>query len=64
MADAAAQSAPGRRREPFAPPFPAVWRMTMNCLCNLFDDNTIWVIVIALLILYLFCNNGLCRSCG
>lgn len=36
----------------------------MNCLCNLFDDNTIWIIVIALLILYLFCNNGLCRTCG
>ena len=30
----------------------------MGCLCNLFgDDNTILVIVIALLVLMLFCQN-------
>lgn len=29
-----------------------------NCLCNLFDDNWIWLIIIALLII--FC----CGGCG
>lgn len=30
----------------------------MNCLCNLFDNNTVtWIIIIALLLI-LFCNNG------
>ncbi len=27
-----------------------------NCFCNLFDDNTIWIIIIALLILTCCCN--------
>ncbi len=29
----------------------------MNCLCNLFDDSTVWVIIIALIILFSCCNN-------
>jgi len=27
-----------------------------NCLCNLFDDNAIWIIIIALLILTCCCG--------
>ena len=27
-----------------------------NCFCNLFDDNTIWIIIIALLILSCCCG--------
>lgn len=30
----------------------------MNCLCNLFDDPTIWLIIIALILLFGFCGNG------
>lgn len=33
----------------------------MNCLCNFFDDNLVWVLII-ILILLLLCNNG--SSCG
>ena len=29
----------------------------MNCLCNLFEDN-IWWVLIAILILFLLCNNS------
>lgn len=29
-----------------------------NCLCNLFDNNCTWIIVIALIILLFYCNNG------
>ncbi len=36
----------------------------MNCLCNLFEDSTVWLIIIALLILYFGCNGGACNSCG
>lgn len=41
----------------------------MNCLCNLFDDCTIWIIIIALIILFCCCGNGshnkgLLGSCG
>lgn len=32
--------------------------MNNNCLCNLFDNNCTWIIVIALIILLFFCNNG------
>jgi len=28
----------------------------MNCLCNLFDNNAIWLIIIALLILFCCCG--------
>ncbi len=27
-----------------------------NCFCNLFDDSTVWIIIIALLILTCCCN--------
>ncbi len=27
-----------------------------NCLCNLFDDNWVWIIIIALLILFCCCG--------
>lgn len=33
-----------------------------NCFCRLFEDNTIWLIIIAILILS--CCNGGCGTCG
>lgn len=27
-----------------------------NCICNLFDDNWIWLIIIALLIIFCCCG--------
>jgi len=45
----------------------------MNCLCNWFEDSTVWLIIIALLILYFGCNGGCgcigttnngCGNCG
>ena len=30
--------------------------MNGNCFCNLFDDNIVWVIIIALLILTCCCG--------
>lgn len=45
----------------------------MNCLCNLFDNEIVWVIVIALILLWFHCgsfgncgcNSGCgCASCG
>jgi hypothetical protein len=27
-----------------------------NCLCNLFDDNWIWLIIIAILLISCCCN--------
>ena len=27
-----------------------------NCLCNLFDDNWLWLIIIALLIIFCCCG--------
>ncbi len=27
-----------------------------SCLCNLFDDNWVWIIIIALLILFCCCG--------
>ncbi len=39
----------------------------MPCLCNLLNDNLIWLVLIALIILY-FCNYDSsdcgCNSCG
>ena len=32
--------------------------MNNNCLCNLFDNNCTWIIVIALIILLFAGNNG------
>lgn len=34
----------------------------MNCLCNLFDDSTLWLIIIAILLVSLLCNG--CGHCG
>lgn len=36
----------------------------MNCLCHLFDDSTLWVIIIAVILLALFCNGGGCYNSG
>ena len=35
----------------------------MGCLCNIFDDSNVWVIILILVILYCYCNgNGFCRG--
>lgn len=34
----------------------------MNCLCDIFDNSTTWLIIIALLILFLGCNGYGCGS--
>ena len=34
----------------------------MNCLCRLFDDSTLWLIIIAVILIAFFCNNG--SGCG
>ncbi len=30
--------------------------MNNNCLCNLFDDNWIWIVIIALLLIFCCCG--------
>ena len=40
-----------------------------NCLCNLFDDNWIWLIIIALILIFCCCggswgNNSCGCDCG
>ena len=35
----------------------------MNCLCNLFDNEIVWVIIIALILIH-FCGSGNGCSCG
>ena len=35
-----------------------------NCFCRLFEDNTIWLIIIAILILSSCNNNGCGCGCG
>lgn len=45
---------------------PSKGELTMNnnsCLCNLFDNNCTWIIIIALIILLFVCNNNGC-GCG
>ena len=32
--------------------------MMNNCLCNLFNDNWVWLIIIAIILLSCCCNNG------
>lgn len=27
-----------------------------NCLCNLFDDNALWIIIIALILIFCCCG--------
>ena len=34
----------------------------MSCFCNLFDNSTVWLIIIALILLFFFCGTGDC--CG
>ena len=35
----------------------------MSCLCNIFDDSNVWVILLILVILYCYCNGtGFCRG--
>jgi hypothetical protein len=45
--------------------------MNNNCLCNLFNDYWVWLIVIAIILLYCNCGNdcgrtygGGCGGCG
>ena len=42
-------------------------RIFMNCLCNIFDNNIIWILIIVFLLLY-FCGNtctgGYTGGCG
>ena len=30
----------------------------MNCLCNLFSDDTLWIIILIILVLLLACNSS------
>ncbi len=32
----------------------------MGCLCNIFDDCNVWVIILILVILYCYCNGENC----
>lgn len=35
----------------------------MGCLCNIFDEDNIWIIILILIVLFAFCNNdGCCCS--
>ena len=45
------------QNERTAPVFGA--KVKMNCLCNLFDNEVLWLVIIALLIL-----NSTCNGCG
>lgn len=29
----------------------------MSCFCNIFENSTIWLIIIALILLFFFCGN-------
>ncbi len=30
----------------------------MGCFCNLFENSTVWLIIIALILLFFFCGNN------
>ncbi len=32
--------------------------MSNNCLCHLFEDNTAWIILLAIAVVYCCCCNG------
>lgn len=32
--------------------------MNNNCLCNLFDDNCTWILILALVVIFCCCCNG------
>ncbi|MBR4293350.1 MAG: hypothetical protein IKT54_07040 [Clostridia bacterium] len=36
----------------------------MNCLCEIFNEDNIWMLIIIALILYLICNSGCCSNNG
>lgn len=41
----------------------------MNCFCDLFQNEVVWLIIIALIILFAVCGNGFgrnngCSGCG
>ncbi len=36
----------------------------MNCLCRLFDDSTLWLIIIAAILFSICCNNNSCYDNG
>lgn len=36
----------------------------MGCLCNLFENETLWLIILSLLILTLICGNNSSCGCG
>ncbi|MBQ1226355.1 MAG: hypothetical protein IIX75_04625 [Clostridia bacterium] len=36
----------------------------MNCLCNLFEDSTVWLIIIAAILLFNSCNGCGCVNTG
>ncbi len=45
----------------------SIRRFLMNCLCRLFDDSTLWLIIIAVILFSSFCNgcgNGCGYGCG
>ena len=34
-----------------------------NCLCNLFEDNLVWLIILAIILIYCCNNNNGCGGC-
>jgi hypothetical protein len=32
----------------------------MGCFCNIFENSTVWLIIIALILLFFFCGNDGC----
>lgn len=39
----------------------------MGCFCNIFENSTVWLIIIALILLFFFCGNegyGCGGGCG
>ncbi|MGM9637718.1 MAG: hypothetical protein ACI3YK_07010 [Eubacteriales bacterium] len=35
----------------------------MSCFCNLFNDPIVWLIIIALILLFMNCNGCGCNRC-
>ena len=38
--------------------------LNMSCFCNLFENSTVWLIIIALILLFFFCGNEGCGNYG
>ena len=36
----------------------------MGCLCNIFDDCNVWLIILILIILYSYCNGSFGCGCN